>query len=72
MKRSEYRQPNTTFEMFLDGSTVSKPDSRATIRAVAIAICLLIRSPGYMKEDAEEELEIFDEAHHPMKVYSLF
>ncbi|VDN96444.1 unnamed protein product [Rodentolepis nana] len=68
MKRSEYRQPNTTFEMFLDGSTVSKPDSRATIRAVAIAICLLIRSPGYMKEDAEEDLEIFDEAYHPMKI----
>lgn len=68
MKRHERRRPNTTTDIFIDGSTVSKPDSRATIRAVAIAICLLIRSPGCNIGVAEEDLDIFDEALHPMRV----
>lgn len=68
MKRFESRRPNTTTEMYLDGSTVSKPDSRATLRAVAIAICLLIRSPGSTIDEAEGDLGIFNETLHPMKV----
>ncbi|VDM18541.1 unnamed protein product [Hydatigera taeniaeformis] len=68
MRRFECRRPNTTMEMYLDGSTVSKPDSRATIRAVAIAICLLIRSPGNTMDTVEGDLDIFDETLHPMKI----
>ncbi|KAH9283507.1 Cyclin-Y-like protein 1 [Echinococcus granulosus] len=67
MKRLESRRPNTTTEMYLDCSTVSKPDSRATIRAVAIAICLLIRS-GSTTGVAKADLDIFDETLHPMKI----
>ncbi|KAL5110515.1 Cyclin-Y-like protein 1 [Taenia crassiceps] len=68
MKRCESRRPNTTMEMYLDGSTVSKPDSRATIRAVAIAVCLLIRSPCNAMDAAERDLDIFSETLHPMKI----
>ncbi|VDD79229.1 unnamed protein product [Mesocestoides corti] len=68
MKRDDCRPPNTTTEVYLDGSTASKPDSRATIRAVAIAICLLIRSPGSSTGHCEEDLDIFDETLHPMKI----
>ncbi|VDK38944.1 unnamed protein product [Taenia asiatica] len=68
MKRCESRRPNTTTEMYLDGSTVSKPDSRATIRAVAVAVCLLIRSSGNTIDEAEGDLGIFDETLHPMKI----
>lgn len=59
-------------EIFLDGSTVSKPDSRATIRAVAVAICLLIRSPVSGMSTPVEDLDIFDEALHPIKVSLVF
>jgi len=49
--------------IFIDDSTVSQPNLKNTIKAVAFAVFFHIKN-----RESNKTLEIFDEKHHPLSV----
>ena len=70
LARKKYSSCST---IFIDDSTVSQPNLKNTIRAVALAIYFHIRNRDHhqIQQQTDEEermLEIFDEKLHPLSV----
>lgn len=66
------RKYNSCSTIFIDDSTVSQPNLRNTIKAVALAIYFHIRNRENREEHELEGrlLDIFDEKLHPLTVRS--
>ena len=71
---AEYGQLSKKFSscstIFIDDSTVSQPNLKNTIKAVALAVFFHIRNRQYRERDQLEGrlLDIFDEKLHPLSV----
>ena len=73
---AEYGQLSKKFSscstIFIDDSTVSQPNLKNTIKAVALAVFFHIRNRQFRERDQLEGrlLDIFDEKLHPLSVSS--
>ena len=57
------RKYSSCSTIFIDDSTVSQPNLKNTIKAVAFAVCFHVKN-----RENDRTLEIFDERAHPLSV----